>query len=140
MADRITVCRFFHKASRALLGDGGSVEVIGWTAEQSRAGVELDELGKEENAVARLAYVVHSTPEVAVERLSEIKAGLGFVPERSEFETFEKDDVIKRGAREDWFDVFDGTYQLFGFIFVLFPESEETRDEFRRGSIEILYT
>ncbi len=138
MADRVTIWRFYHRASRSLLGDGRKVEVVGWTVVESSAGVELDILGEEKNEVARVAYVFHTEGENPAALVASFKEGLGFVPELTEFESFLRSDIVPRGARDDWFDVFDGGCAPGEQIYVLFPGSDKNRDEFRSCTREIL--
>ena len=139
MADRVTIWRFFHRANHALLGDGQRLRIVGWTEEQMRDGAELDVLAKEENQVVRVAYVFHSETEDPKLLVSPYRESLGFVPESSEFETLLRSEIVPKGARDDWFDVFCGTCRPDDSIYVLSPDSDENRKKFRGDSSEILF-
>lgn len=140
MADRVTIWRFYHRAARSLLGDGSKVEVIGWTPEESTAGIELAILAEERNEVARFAYIFHSAGENPAILVASFTQRLGFVPELTESESFMRADIVSKGAREDWFDAFDGGCAPGDQVFVLLPSSDKNRDEFRACTREILYT
>ena len=139
MAEQVTIWRFFHKSSHALLGDGKKVSVIGWTQIESVAGVEIDALGKEENQVARVAYVFHSPTQDPALLVAPFQNALGFVPEFSECETLIRSEIVPGGAREEWFDVFDGACQPDERVYVLYPGSEKNRESLRSDSRETLY-
>ena len=138
MTERVTVCRFLTKASRSLLGDGRAVSVIGWTPEQSRTGVDLADLGKEENGIGRIGYIFHSSPAVPESAHIRMQHELGFSPATIECETYDRSSVVENGGREEWFDVTEDTVRLVDSVFVLYPDSEETRDLFRTESRVLL--
>ena len=139
MTDRVTIWRFFHPANIALLADGRNVEVIGWTAEEAVDGMDLDQLAEEANQVGRVAYVYHSEAKDPESLVASFREALGFTPEFSECETLLREEIVSKGAREDWFDVFDGTCAPDENIYLLYPATEENLAALRRRSVETLF-
>ena len=138
MTERVTVCRFLTKASRSLLGDGLSVSVLGWSPEQSRAGVDLADLGREENGLGRIGYIFHSSSAVPESARAKMQQEFGFHPANIECETFTRSAIVEKGGREDWFDVAEETARFLDSVYVLFPDSEGNRELFRTESRGIL--
>lgn len=104
-----------------------------------QVGVEMDMLAEEENQVARVAYVFHSETEDPKLLVSPYRESLGFVPESEEFELLLRSEIVPKGARDDWFDVFCGTCRPDDNIYVLAPDTDENREMFRCDSIEVLF-
>jgi hypothetical protein len=122
MSGLMTILRFYHPCTAALLGDGSNVEILGWTAEQARSGVEMDDLVGGDNWIVRVAHVFGDSEEQMRTHEPDIIALLGFTPDRCEREVFTKD----CGAREIWFEEWADTFDLEETIYVLWPKNEAT--------------
>ncbi len=118
----MSTLRFYHPCTASLLGDGRNVEILGWTAEQAKSGVELDALVGGDNYIARIAHVFGDSEEEMRIHEPDIIALLGMTPDRCAREVFTKD----CGAREIWFEEYANTFDLEETIFVLCPKNEAT--------------
>jgi hypothetical protein len=139
MNERVTIFRFTHKSDYKLLGDGTSLQVLGWSEAESLNGLDLDELEQETNAIGRISYIFHSGSDVPVNALENITEFIGFEPENIEMESFEKTEVLKENSNPAIFDREDGKHNLVADIFVLFPNNPETIQIFRQYSRDLLF-
>lgn len=134
MSKFMTILRYYHPSNESLIGDGSNVQILGWSPEQQGTGVDLDELTRPGDYIAKIAYVFGDTEEQMRNIEPRVVEQLGFTPDRCEREIYGRD----CGAREIWFDEWADDFTLDDGVMVLWPKNEETEQLLLESSRYIL--